>query len=353
MDNDSTWGKAPLSWLRKVRDGSVRPSEAAVGSAIAFHHGTLSCAQLATVTGLSVSTVNYALRGRPGRPSGLSSWVAKVGRNWNWTSVAKFARIGWTELCALAAKPTREAIQVWAYVTLHLETARPWTRMKLDVRHAAKATGMTPHRVRRAVYGAAGRLGAVAKGLLEPRGGFFLRRNGIRRDNGRQLTYTTREGDPRVEERTIRQCDPPRVRVESSSTYYQEHLRRRQVLLEDLARDWSRANNHGGTVEGFAEFLQQGRTGEHRKRTWARGILETVLERVKPPPPDPHEARAKAMEEVIELALSSGEVPRATAAKARKLTKRSQNPGRAGRRALERLLDLYHHHLEQYIGGRA
>jgi len=337
--NRHGWGKTPTAWMREALSGAVRPSEAALGSAIAFHHGTLSSGQLAQVTGYSDSTVRYALLGRDGRPSGLSEFVEKVRGRWRWRNVRRFARVGWQDLRALCARPCREAVQLWAYVALYLESAKPFTKLRFDPFDVAKRTGLTPYRVRRALYGLDGRLGALGAGLVSFVDGFFQRRHLIRRDRGHELVHRPRRGDPTVRFRSIPQCDPPRAGAVVDSPLYQEHLRRPGVLLEDLAASWREANNHQGTVEAFSEWLRKGRTGEHRGRSWSLDVLRRILSKSRPKPKPARSSQAVEAGNLVSL-LRLHKAPRPVLRRALRLSRKAQKQGPRAARALGDLRTL-------------
>lgn len=288
------WGKAPIPWVRDVQEGKHTPAEVRVGACIAYYHGTLSAAQLADVTGLSERAVRYALRGRPGRGPGLSAWVHKVGRRWSWRSVRQFARVTYRDVQAMAQSATRHAFQVWAYILLRLETAKPWTKLQVVVGDVARCTGLTAYQTKRAIYGRGSRLGAVQAGLVDLVDGVIRRRSTLARDRGREATFRPRR-EPREPAPSVQKPPPPVCSSDPppcTRGLFQEGSGRRVELLEDLAQLWSRDNNPTDW-EGFRVFLKERRQGVHRGRDWAPGILRAVLGEVGSTADD-DETRSKA-----------------------------------------------------------
>lgn len=284
------WRKLPAAVARAAMRGELDWSEASLAVAIAVRPGDRRSAWQRAI-GAGRRAVSYALHGRGERP-GLGRWL-RGGSSWG--DPERWVRVGERDLEALARRPTREAVQVWAWGLLTLESGAPWTAAELCLSRIARDTGLSVRRVRRAVWGAAGRLGAVALGLLRWSGQLLHRRHRLRTERPRTLRPEVRRRSPRARalrgpegDPTLRAEGDPCVRTEAlqrARAYFQMEIGGKRNLVA-LASAWLSERGIELTpqqtpsqelVSEWGERLCRGRVGRHAGRGWGRSILRAVL----------------------------------------------------------------------------
>ncbi len=292
------WWKLPEAVRLAIVANLLHPSDVLVAAAVARGQAWGERPNLATVrwiarqTGLSERTVRYALQGRRGagrdRP-GLAEWVERSGGRYYWRSERRFARITWLDWKALTARrrPLRDELRVWAWSLGELAGVRPFERLRWDAAAVGRVLGWEAGRARRALQGAADRIGAAAAGLVDLVDGWIHSRIPL---PGSRDAHRPHERPSKLTGSCARAAGKPVERRSEGAlasrvgTYWQWIRDPRsgseiRTLLVDVLADWQRAIESAGrrpTVTEAAAYLDRLRTRD-RRRGWALSVVRSAL----------------------------------------------------------------------------